>query len=134
MQRARPLVLSALAGTSLVLGACGAAPERRNDVLDPRLAGPCDRLILLWPQKASRLGMLMGQGFEPRTVDGVGELQLNVLRCQQERGRQIPLSFAFLSVPIVADSAPLVITQMPDSRNCGRYGQVACQRYLRFPP
>lgn len=113
MQRTRHALL-AIAGTSLVLGACGTAPEPGDDVLDPRLAGPCDRLILSWPEDASRLRALMGHRFEPSTAGAVGELQLNVLRCEQPSGRQPPLTFAFLSVPISADSAPLVITRMPD--------------------
>lgn len=114
MQRTRPNVLSAVAGISLVLGACGTAPEPRDGVLDPRLAGPCDRLILSWSEDASRLRELMGHSFEPRTVDSVGSLQLNLLRCRHGSARQPPLNFAFLAVPISADSAPLVITRMPD--------------------
>lgn len=114
MRLARPNVLLAIAGIQLVLGACGTVPEPREDVLDPRLAGPCDRLILSWSEDASKLRALMGDGFEPKTADTVGEMQLNVLRCEQERGRQPLLTFAFLSVPISADSAPLVITRMPD--------------------
>lgn len=56
----------------------------------------------------------MGRSFEPGTADAVGQFQLNVFRCEQQSGRQPPLTFAFLSVPISADSAPLVITRMPD--------------------
>jgi hypothetical protein len=113
-RRGQTCVLPAIAGILLVLGACGTGPEPRDDVLDPRLAGPCDRLILSWSEDVASLRALVGDGFEPRTADTVGEMQLNVLRCKQERGRQPPLTFAFLSVPISADSAPLVITRMPD--------------------
>jgi hypothetical protein len=114
MQVLRPFLLAAIGGAIVSLGGCGMALESRDGVLDARLAGPCNRLILSWPEDPSRLRVMMGDGFEPRISEGVGALRFTVQRCGPVGAREPPLTFAYLSVPISADSVPLVITRMPD--------------------
>jgi hypothetical protein len=57
---------------------------------------------------------MMGDGFEPSVTDGVGALHFTVQRCGPIGARKPPLTFSHLSVPIEADSVPLVVTRMPD--------------------
>jgi hypothetical protein len=110
----RRIILAAMGGAIVSLGACGTALRSPDAVLDERLAGPCNRLILSWPEDPSRLRAMMGDGFEPSVTDGVGALHFTVQRCGPIGARKPPLTFAHLSVPIEADSVPLVVTRMPD--------------------
>lgn len=114
MQVLRRIILAAMGGAIVSLGACGTALQSPDEVLDARLAGPCNRLILSWPEDPSRLRAMMGDGFEPSVTDGVGALRFTVQSCGPFGARKPPLSFAHLSVPVMADSVPLVVTRMPD--------------------
>ncbi len=101
-------------GISILLGACAPTPPHDEDVLDSRLAGPCDRLTLSWHASHGQLKAGLGSELVPRRSGSSGELQLRVVRCQGRGMRQPPLSFAYYAVPVIADSVPLVVTSVPE--------------------
>ena len=106
--------LLAASGISVLLGACASTPPGDGDVLDPRLAGPCDRLTLSWRVDHGQLEAGLGDKLVPRWSGSSGELQLRVVRCEGRGMRQPPLSFAYYAIPVTADSVPLVVTSVPE--------------------
>ena len=108
-----------VAGVFIVIGvaACSADGARKGDALDARLAGPCDRLVVGWSIERQPLSEIVGPEFTLRVANGAGQLRLSVMRCgasPMRRSRQAPLVFAYLKIPVAADSTPLVITNVAD--------------------
>jgi len=82
-------------------------PADSIDDLDSRLAWPCDRLVVSWS----------AEDLEIMSVDGAITLQLSVMQCHppaQSDNDTASLRFAYLTIPVKADSVPLVITGIPD--------------------
>ena len=100
------------------LSACGTGAERKDHELDPRLAGPCSRLIVDWSVDVDVLEDFIAVELTPRDEDGdgMGELQLGIQQCGRGSlfgSKSRTLSFAYLMVPVSADGIPLVITSIP---------------------
>ena len=91
------------------LAACSATPVARTDGLDPRLAWPCDRLVLVWTVDELRLQQMLGEALEVRRISGAGQLHLHLMRCEPTataaRNAQA-LSYAYILIPVSGDSAP----------------------------
>ena len=104
------------AAIALTLAACSATPVARTDGLDPRLAWPCDRLVLVWPVNEQRLQQMLGEALEVRRISGAGQLHLHLMRCEPPgtavRNAQA-LSYAYVLIPVSGDSAPIAITRIP---------------------
>lgn len=88
--------------------------------MDPRLAWPCDRLLVEWAVEAPRLETAIAEEFRILEFDGAGRLQLHVLQCRPEPSapeNPQALAYAYVLVPISGDSAPIALTRIPpDSR------------------
>ena len=104
------------AAIALTLAACSATPVARTDGLDPRLAWPCDRLVLVWTVDELRLQQMLGEALEVRRISGAGQLHLHLMRCEPTataaRNAQA-LSYAYILIPVSGDSAPIAITRIP---------------------
>jgi len=99
------------------MGGCAAAPAPSPDALDSRLTWPCSRLAMAWTADTSQLQALLDANVKQRNNDGVGKLQLSVMRCDRpltSRGNNVPLLYATVTVAITADSTPLTITRAPE--------------------
>ena len=104
------------AAIALTLAACSATPVARTDGLDPRLAWPCDRLVLVWTVDELRLQQMLGEALEVRRISGAGQLHLHLMRCEPTataaRNAQA-LAYAYILIPVSGDSAPIAITRIP---------------------
>lgn len=101
---------------ALVVAGCATGPLSETDALDPRLAWPCDRLVLSWPAEVSRLREAAGAKLTPVSDAGVGELHLVVMQCRTPDTSRVdtePLSFGYVAIPVAAESVPVVITSVP---------------------
>ena len=97
------------------LSACETAPEPATEALESRFAGPCQRLIVTWRADAEALQALVGPALSVRETPW-NTVQLRIFECGRRSAepRQSPLRFAYVAVPIVAESVPLAITGIPD--------------------
>ena len=93
-------------------------PAPGTNVLDARLAWPCDRLVVEWAVDAERLQRLIGESLDVREVDGEGRLQLHIMHCGPRgpgsRATQA-ISYAYVLVPVTEESARVTLTRIaPD--------------------
>ena len=114
LRTGRTMLLAA--AMALTLAACSAAPVARTEGLDPRLAWPCDRLVLVWTVDEPRLQQMLGEALEVRRIAGAGQLHLHLMRCEPPgtaaRNAQA-LTYAYVLIPVSGDSAPIAITRIP---------------------
>ena len=107
---------AAILAVSLAIGGCSAGAVSKVGALDPRLAWPCDRLLVEWAVKAPRLEAAIAEEFSIREFDGAGRLQLHVMQCKPEPSaseNSQELAYAYVLVPISGDSAPIALTRIP---------------------
>ena len=102
----------------LAFAGCSAVPEFTIGAMDPRLAWPCDRLVVEWEVDADLLQAAVGDTLEIRTINGDGRLELHVLHCAPEKApggqsQAQELAYSYLLVPISAERVPIAITRMP---------------------
>lgn len=106
----------AILAVSVAIGGCSAGAVSRVGALDPRLAWPCDRLLVEWAVEAPRLEAAVSEELSIRESDGAGQLQLHVLQCRPGRSASEnpqTLAYAYVLVPISGDSAPIALTRIP---------------------
>ena len=100
----------------LASAGCSAVPESAVGALDPRLAWPCDRLVVDWEVDSDWLQAAVGDTLQVRTINGEGRLQLHVMRCapgNAPAGKAQGLFYSYVLVPISAERVPISITRMP---------------------
>ena len=114
---ARLIGSPALVVAALAMSACSSAPVSTIGALDPRLAWPCDRIVLEWAIETDRLQQMVGSPLEVRQAQGVSRLQLHVMQCEPQRPghpASKALSYAYVLVPVSGRTAPIGITGIPD--------------------
>ena len=66
--------------------------------------------------EADRLQQMLGEPLQVRHIQGAGRLQLHVLHCEPARPvkrNSQALSYAYVLVPVLEDTAPIRITRIP---------------------
>ena len=105
----REALLTVAIGT-LCLAACETTPERDDNSLDSRFAGPCERLMLAWPAEAATLDAALGNSLHSRGDD----VELHFVRCASTNRRQQPLVYAYVAIAVHEEGVPVVVTSVPD--------------------
>ena len=103
-------VMLAVAVGVVSLAACETIPERDDNSLDPRFAGPCERLMLVWPAEAETLDAALGHSLRSRNDD----VELHIVRCASTTRRQQPLVFAYVAIAVHGEDVPVVVTSVPN--------------------
>ena len=105
-----------LAALCLSMVACAPAQVSQTGELDPRLTWPCESARLSWSLNAQDLQSVVADPLVVRQSGGLGEVSLHVFRCESLASGRLPdepLLFAYVTIPISADSAPISVTGIP---------------------
>jgi len=97
------------------LAGCASAPTTTTKSLDPRLAWPCERLVVTWSVDTEKLQSDGGEDLALQSNNTKSKVRLEIMRCDapDASSHSNPLLFAYVTVPVTSDSAPLVITSIP---------------------